>query len=304
MPEAKLSAAFEALDAAEVPFEFRKGSARGEEPPAGGEVDISLARSDVAAADAALARAGFNVFVAPGHGDHRFYLGLSRERWLKIDARLDGATARGAVRRLARRRPVALRRLGPVVAVVGPDGVGKGTVISRLRADIPVATKLLYLGWRRGGGVAARSPVSRGAPGAVLESAFVLKGWLRATRILLGGYAAAWTGSIVLCDRHPVEGLAIRPRRNRLADSLERVLLSRLTPWPDAIVVLDAPTEVLLDRKHEHPPEVIERWRTAYAETFGGRGGAVVSSAGSRDATLVQASAVVWEALRNRRRWP
>lgn len=307
MPEEKLSSAFAALDAAGVAFSFRKSSARDKELSPGGEVDISLTRSEVPSADAALTGAGFEVFAAPGHGGHRFYLGFSAGRWLKIDARLEEGSVPRPLRRLAGRRPAALRRLGPVVAVVGPDGAGKGTVIARLAENIPVETKVLYLGWRRRQGRAG-APTRGGnvtsAPGPLLESAFVLKGWVRASLTLLEGYAAAWRGAIVLCDRHPAEGLAIRPRRNRLADSLERVLLSRLTPWPDAVVVLDAPTDVLLKRKREHPGNVIERWRSAYVEAFAGRGGVVVSSAGPREATTTQASAVVWDALRRRRRWP
>jgi thymidylate kinase len=301
MAEAGLSAAFAALDAAGIEFAFRKGSARGHEPPPGGEVDIALERSHLPSADAALTGAGFNVYSAPGHGAHRFYLAFSSGRWLKIDARLEGGPPR-SVRRVAARRPAGSRRLGPVVAVVGPDGAGKGTVIARLAEEIPVETKVLYLGWRKKDGV-RRAKERNARPGPLLEAAFVVKGWLRAVLILLGGYGSAWRGAIVLCDRHPVEGLAVRPRQSALGHRLESFLLSRLTPWPDAVVVLDAPTEVLVARKPEHPRGVIERWRGAYAETFGRRGGVLVSSAGALDATVARASAVVWDALRRRRRW-
>jgi thymidylate kinase len=301
--EHALAAAFAALDIAGVPYGFRKGSARDVEPP-GGEIDISLERRHVAVADSALAGAGFRVLAAPGHGRHRFYLGCAAGRWLKIDARLEDAAPLPAVaRRLAGRRPASWRRLGPVVAVLGPDGAGKGTVISRLAEEIPVEVKVLYLGWRKRGAQVPRPAAERPPPGPLLESAFVLKGWLRAGLTLLGGYAAAWRGAIVLCDRHPVEGLAVRPRRNRAAATLERTLLSRLTPWPDAVVVLDAPAEVLLERKDEHPREVVERWRQAYAEVFAGRGGTVVSSDGPKDATVARTSSVVWDALSRRRRW-
>jgi thymidylate kinase len=302
--ESALQGAFAALDVAGVPYTFRKGSGRAVEPPPGGEVDIALERRNVAAADSALAGAGFHVLTAPGHGTHRFYLGCWRGRWLKIDARLEDATPLpGAARRVAGRRPASWRRLGPVVAVLGPDGAGKGTVISHLADEIPLEVKVLYLGWRKRSAAVPRPAPKRPPPGPLLESAFVLKGWLRARLTLLGGYAAAWRGAIVLCDRHPVEGLAVRPRHTRAAAALERTLLSRLTPWPDAVVVLDAPAETLLARKREHPREVLDRWRQDYADVFDGRGGTVVSSDRPREETVAQASTVVWDALGRRRRW-
>lgn len=308
MPEdgaASLRAALATLDEARVPYAFRKDSASDLDPAPRRELDVLLARQDVPRADAALAQAGFRPLATPGHGGHRFYLAFSAGRWLKLDARLEDASPipRG-LRRLARRRPAGLRRLGPVVAVVGPDGAGKGTVIRRLAGEIPAEVKTLYLGWRKPRPDAApRPPRASSSAGPLLESAFVLKGWLRAAAILLGGYAAAWRGAIVLCDRHPLDALAVRPRGSTIARALERALLSHLTPWPDAIVLLDAPTDVLVERKHGHAREVIAGWREGYAQLYGTRGGVLVSTDGPRDATAATASAVVWDALRRRRRW-
>src|SRR5439155_11457122 len=107
-------------------------------------------------------------------------------------------------------------------------------------------------------------------------SAFLLRKAIRAWRQLLRGYAAAWRGHIVLCDRHPVEILAILPQRTRTGAVLERILTQRLTPRPDAIVVLDAPAGVLHGRKQEHPIATLERWRSGYATAFGPRGAVIV----------------------------
>lgn len=303
----RIRSAFEELERAGVAYSFRKDSRADIEPPPGGEVDISMGVQDRDAADAALARAGFRSFEAPGRQGHRFYFACSDGRWLKIDAKLLGSRrprSGGPGRWIAEKRPVSLRRRGPVVAVVGPDGAGKGTLITRLASELPVGVKVLYLGWRRPDGP-SKPRVDPGdrSPGALLESAFVLKGWLRAGLILLSGYVAAWRGAVVLCDRHPTEALAVRPRRNRAAARLEQLLYSRLTPWPDAIVVLDAPTEVLLERKREHPGEVLDRWREGYAKVFGGRGGVLVSTAGPREEAAARAAEVVWEVFRDRR-WP
>src|SRR5439155_4631145 len=84
---------------------------------------------------------------------------------------------------LARRQFAGRRRLGPVVAVLGPDGAGKGSVIAGLQSSIPVAVTALYLG-RRGArarsAIGAREPAQpgeaqRSRAGRAREAAFVLR---------------------------------------------------------------------------------------------------------------------------------
>jgi thymidylate kinase len=276
------------------------------------EIDIWLARSSQEAADAALASAGLHLFEAPGHRDHRFYLGFDGRQWLKIDAKFEHPgpprwrrSAESALAALGRARPVAIRRLGPVVAVLGPDGAGKGSVVDALQLEIPLGVTTVYHGHkvRRGpGSRRAKSRPPRRPAGSFRECAFVLRQHLRGLRAMTATYAAAWRGDIVLCDRHPIEVLAVRPQRPPLAASLERLLVRTLTPWPDAIVVLDAPAQTLFERKGEHRVEVLERWRRGYRSAFGSRAN-VVSTVGPLDASVAEVSAVIWEALAARRRW-
>ena len=40
---------------------------------------------------------------------------------------------------LTQRRSRSIRRQGPVVALLGPDGAGKGTIIAGLRREMPTA---------------------------------------------------------------------------------------------------------------------------------------------------------------------
>lgn len=298
--------ALDALEQAAIPFRLRKSNGSNE-LPAGGELDLWLAPSDVRSADAALRSAGFHHLEAPGHPGHRFYVAFDGRRWLKLDAKLPGRAGRldhfGAA--WNRRRPAALRRLGPVVAVLGPDGAGKGSLVSALHARIPFAVTPVYLGFagrrprRSGADISGRV---RPVP-AWREVAGVVRGAARAWRILLKAYAAAWRGHIVLCDRHPIEVLAVRPRRSPAAALVERLLVQHLTPGPDAIVVLDAPGRVLFRRKGEHSVEVLERWRRGYAEEFEPRGAVTISTLGRKEATVHRASEVVWAALQKRRRW-
>jgi hypothetical protein len=74
-------------------------------------------------------------------------------------------------------------------------------------------------------------------------------------------------------------------------------------PWPDAIAVLDAPGDVLYARKRENSPAVLEQQRQRYRETFVPHGACLISTLDGPEATITDASALVWGALRERRRW-
>jgi len=273
-PTETLRRALDALTAARVDFALRK-------PPAKSELDLHVGRGSDAVVETVLAAAGFLRFRARGQRGHRFYLSCAKGQWTKVDVKLTplwprplippGVAGRSArlLAAIAAHVPLGLRRSGPVVAFVGPDGAGKGTVIGAVRATLPVACHVCYLGSRSVPAPAIPSIVRQRLPLRVREPLFVVKKLFHAGRILLRAYAAAWCGGIVLCDRHPLEALATRPRITTAARRLEHVLLLRVLPVPDLIVVLDAPTEILLGRKPEHPAAVIDRWRAAYRDTLG-----------------------------------
>lgn len=298
-----------ALDDADVAYRLRKQPESGV-APSGPEVDIWLAEGSRQAADLALRSVGFYVLRAPGHRDHRFYLGFDGRRWLKVDAKLEPGrrprvrrSANGLADKVARARPPWFRRLGPVVALLGPDGAGKGSVVEALQAEIPIGVTTVYHGYRRSGRTSTWRQQLRSRPaGSLRECAYVLRSYLRSWRALGSTYAAAWLGDVVLCDRHPIEILAVRPQRRPLAGRLERLLARKLTPWPDAIVVLDAPAQTLFERKAEHRVEVLERWRDGYRSAFAPRA-RVISTVGPLEESVAEVSAVVWDALSARRRW-
>jgi thymidylate kinase len=287
-----------ALRSAGVPFALRRDRTEADPVPTEGELDVSMSRADAERADTPLGAVGFHPFDAPGHEDHRFWLALDEGRWLKLDAKLtDGP----------RRRAVSARRAGPVVAVLGPDGAGKGTTIEALARRIPVGVRTVYLGMDRAPEPAparVREDAEDRGPrhGPVREVAGLGYRVARAWAMLAPAYAAAWRGHVVLCDRHPIEVLAIRPERTRAGAAFERFAARHLMPWPDAIVVLDAPGEALFERKGEHGVHVLERWRRGYASAFGDRA-TVVSTAGPEEESIRAASGVVWQALAARRRW-
>ena len=214
--------------------------------------------------------------------------------------------------RIARALPTSLRRRGCVVAVLGPDGAGKGTVTSALAASLSVGVTQVYLGDRRAQTAAAASS-SSGSPAAaprtgpvqaLREVVFLLRkltGW---TPALVRAEVAAWRGHVVLADRHPLDAVAVRPRRTPVGGAVERFLALHVVPTPDAVVVLDAPGELLFRRKGEHTPERLEQWRQGYRDRLVPRGATLVDATGAIEDTVARARHVVWGALGRRRSWP
>ena len=311
-----IATAFSALDRAGIAYRIRKNSWPPEPIAAGAEVDILLGRSELAATERVMREVGFHYLKAAGHRGHRFYVAFNGRRWLKIDAKLAprmtrpalprdwlGVRARRIIRALASRRPLAARRSGPLIAVLGPDGAGKGTIIASLKDQVPVALALLYLGWRPRSArrPAGAEPDRRVNP--LKEAAYVCYWALRYWWMLLPGYIAAWSGHIVLCDRHPIENLAIQPRATRVAAALERILFRHFMPWPDAILLLDASATTIYSRKPEQPLELLELWRRRYREVFAPRGAIVISTEAALEFSAAEASAAVWRVLGARRRW-
>ena len=311
-----IASAFDALDRAGIAYRIRKNSWPSEPLAAGAEIDILLGRSALGATEKVLREVGFHHLKSAGHRGHRFYVAFNGRRWLKIDAKLArrmrlptlpaewlGVRLRRVLRALALRRPLAARRIGPVIALLGPDGAGKGTIIAGLREQVPVALAIAYMGWRPRSGRRASDPEPSRRVRALPEAAYVCYWAVRYWWMLLHAYIAAWSGHIVLCDRHPIETLAIRPRATRLAAAVESLLFAHLMPWPDAILLLDASGQVLYSRKQEDTPELLERLRRRYAELFDARGTTVISTEEPLERSVAQASAAVWRALEARRRW-
>jgi len=311
-----IDAAFDALDRAGIAYRIRKNSWPAEPLAAGAEVDILVRRSALPAIQRALREVGFRHLRSAGHGGHRFYVAFSGRRWLKIDAKLAprlalpalprqwlGVRARRVIRGLALRRPLSARRIGPLIAVLGPDGAGKGTIIASLKDQVPVGLAYLYLGWRPRSGDHADGAEPDRRVNPLKEAAYVCYWALRYWWRLLPGYIAAWSGHIVLCDRHPIENLAIQPRATRLAGALERILYRHFMPWPDAILVLDASAKTIYARKREQSLERLEVWRRRYREVFAERGAIVISTEAPLEFSAAEASAAVWRVLAARRRW-
>lgn len=194
------------------------------------------------------------------------------------------------------RRPVALPR-GRVIAVVGPDGVGKTTLCERIVKDLLGDRRVLHVRFpgllprrdpderrriRLGEGVEA--PAASTSSGDGIEAqAFPLRKYPPAyppavsaakTLYLFVDFVLGWifrvrphlrAGGWVVFERgwwdHVVD-----PRRYRLTSGHLARLLGRLLPPWDLIFVLEAPPEVIRKRKPELPLKELSRQMRAWRE--------------------------------------
>ncbi|MEM4214356.1 MAG: phosphotransferase [Candidatus Methanomethylicaceae archaeon] len=163
---------------------------------------------------------------------------------------------------------------GLFVAVLGPDGAGKSTLIESLskevagafrrKAQFHLAPALLR---RQGDGGPVTDP--HGKPprswfASLLKLGYywldyTLGYWLKIRPLLV-------RSALVLFDRY-YDDLLIDPKRYRYGGPMWAArLLSWLTPRPDLFLVLNVPREQLMMRKQEVSPEELERQVRAYRE--------------------------------------
>jgi thymidylate kinase len=190
---------------------------------------------------------------------------------------LFGGTMRSAGR--------ALRRLGspsaPVVALVGPDGVGKSTVARSLREG----SRSLFTGievrhWRPrilprlGAFVGQREPpaseavIPRREPGRFEIIRLVYYGLDYMLGYWLRDRPATSRQRLVVYDRHAAD-MSVDPLRYGLRSRRRAGGLYQFVPKPDLTILIDGDPDMILRGKAELEPQEIraqlERWRTLAA---------------------------------------
>ena len=147
-------------------------------------------------------------------------------------ARPSPGARRGGCRLASPRSPRDLRRgraaWGISVAVLGPDGAGKTTLVEGLAASLPLPTRIQYMGLT--GGRTCRRPTALRVPGLVFAArlAILWSRWLR------GAFYRA-RGRIVLFDRYTLDGAVpsgMRAERRRASSrgALQRRALPAAGP--------------------------------------------------------------------------
>ncbi len=257
---------------------------------------------------------------------------LGRRDWNSLEANLP--SLRRSLRRLALLRdPLGwlrfwlpeLRRIwrrwrypaGLFVAVLGPDGSGKSTLIRRVPGVVGQAFRRSDAFHLRpgllpsaGGKGTVKDPYAAPPRSKLASAAKILYltldywlGYLRRVRPRLA------RSSLVLFDRYFYD-LFADPRRYRYDGPLWLLRLAgRLVPKPDLCLVLDVPAGVLLGRKQEVSLAEAERQRAAYRKLAAELPNAIlldglpVEGAVEIEAAEAMLSFLQWRYGRRRRLW-
>ncbi len=142
------------------------------------------------------------------------------------------------------------------VALLGPDGVGKSTLVAGLGADCPLAVRTVYMGLWQGADRPGRTRLD--AVVAVLVRP--LRVWGRVA--VAAAHVAR--GRLVLFDRYTYDALLPVTGSLRWLKRPYFRVLAHLAPRPDLVLVLDLPGEVAFARKGELSPERLEAARQGF----------------------------------------
>jgi thymidylate kinase len=177
--------------------------------------------------------------------------------------------------RLLDRRTRSFRARGLTVALLAPDGAGKTTLARSLGREFFLPTRYVYMGT----GLNSDSltlPTTRLLARAKSKRRIIVRALStlnnlveQGIRYRIGAYHR-WRGRLVIFDRYSAGSLMGVQRGSTFLKSVQRWALQVVCPPPDMVVYLDAPAEVLYQRKQEHSVELLEGQRQRYMQILRG----------------------------------
>jgi thymidylate kinase len=197
---------------------------------------------------------------------------LRRALWIRGFKRQPVSTCKGWLAFWLREVQMRLHPPVPWVAILGIDGSGKSTVIEGIRQQWEsIGLKVMFPHWRpecirpgksEGPVTKPHSKPPRGFAESVAKLAFLLVDWSFGFRIRLADKRAR--GWFVIFDRC-YHDLLVDPHRYRYgAPKCLASLIFCLFPKPEAVILLDAPADVLHARKPETTLEMARALRDDY----------------------------------------
>jgi thymidylate kinase len=201
--------------------------------------------------------------------------------------------------RVLDRRTRAFRTRGLTVALLAPDGAGKTTLARSLGQAFYLPTRYIYMGTNPNSG-SMTLPTTRllarmGRRWRPLVRALsALNGIVeQGLRYRVGAYHRQ-RGRLVVFDRY-ASGSLIGAQDGPPHKQLQRWAMRLICPPPDIVVYLDAPAEVLYQRKQEHSPEQLDRQRQHYRHILAGVAGTAVVDAGREpEEVRRRVAALIW----------
>jgi thymidylate kinase len=206
------------------------------------------------------------------------------------------------------------RPTGLMVTLMGGDGAGKSTVLSRVEQHLAPAfrrTRRYHLrphfGQASGDGAPVTSPHAKPRRGWLFSFAKLAVWWMDYTLGYLSDvFPRLVRSTLVLFDRYYYD-LTVDSKRYRYGGPLWlATLVGNFIPRPDLIILLDAPGEVLHARKQEIPLAETIRQQADYrrlVRVF--RGGRIVNVSRPLDEVVTEVDQVILDfmALRTAQRF-